>query len=60
MGPKAQTLIAGTGHTSRRLDVANNLRVFDPRKPAYVMPAPARAEYNEIVSDYKALFGIGG
>jgi iron(III) transport system substrate-binding protein len=60
LSPDAQTLIAGTGHTSRRLDVANNLRVFDPRKPAYVMPAPGRAEYNALVSGYKALFGIGG
>jgi iron(III) transport system substrate-binding protein len=60
MGPEAQTMIAATGHTSRRLDVTNNLRVFDPRKPAFVMPAPTRAEYNQIVRDYKTLFGIGG
>lgn len=60
LGPEAQSMIAATGHTSRRLDVANNLRVFDPRKPSFVMPVPSRAEYNQIVSDYKALFGIGG
>jgi iron(III) transport system substrate-binding protein len=60
LSPEGQTLIAGTGHTSRRLDVANNLRVFDPRKPSYVMPAPDRTQYNALVSGYKALFGIGG
>jgi len=58
--PEAQTIIAESGHTSRRLDVANNLRVFDPKKPSFVMPAPSRTEYNALVSGYKALFGIGG
>jgi len=59
LSPEGQLLIAGTGHTSRRIDVAGNPRIFNPKEPAFVMPAPDRNAYNAMVNGYKALLGVG-
>ena len=59
LSAEGQSIIATTGHTSRRTDVAGNPRIFNPKEPAFVMPAPSRDEYNAIVNGYKALLGVG-
>lgn len=59
LSQEAQTLIAGTGHTSRRLDVPNNLRISNPKIPSFIMPSPDRNAYNTMVNGYKALLGAG-
>jgi iron(III) transport system substrate-binding protein len=45
---------------SPRVDVRNPPRVFSPAMPYYVLTAPDRAQYNAIVTQYKALLGVGG
>jgi iron(III) transport system substrate-binding protein len=60
LSKRAQQFFADDGRTPTRLDVKSDLRVFNAKMPFYVMPAPARDEYNGLVSGYKALLGIAG
>jgi iron(III) transport system substrate-binding protein len=46
--------------TSSRVDVHNPPRVFNSRTQFFMLPAPDRAQYNTIVTQYRALFGLGG
>lgn len=54
----AQQFFADRGRTPTRTDVASDVRVFNPRLPFYVIPAPTQAEYTRLVSGYKAILGI--
>lgn len=56
----AQQFFANLGRTPIRTDVASDVRVFNPRMPFYVMPAPTKEQYSRLTADYKAIFGIGG
>jgi iron(III) transport system substrate-binding protein len=58
LSERAQQFMADDGRTPTLLDVKGDLRVFNAKMPFYVMPAPARSEYNDLVSAYKALLGI--
>lgn len=56
----AQQFFADDGRTPTRLDVKGDERVFNGKMPFYILPAPARGEYNGLVSTFKAILGIGG
>jgi iron(III) transport system substrate-binding protein len=51
---------AGGGYLSTRTDVANNPRLWNPRNPYYVVPAPSPATFNAALRRFKAIFGIAG
>jgi iron(III) transport system substrate-binding protein len=58
IGKKAQQFFADDGRTPARTDVKSDKRVFDAKMPFYILPAPQRGEYNDLVSHFKALLGI--
>jgi iron(III) transport system substrate-binding protein len=60
LSPRAQQFFADDGRTPTRLDVKSDLRVFNPKMPFFILPAPTKDEYNGLVSNYKAIFGIAG
>ena len=60
LSKRAQQFFADDGRTPTRTDIKSDLRVFNAKMPFYVLPAPARNEYNGLVSGYKALLGIAG
>jgi iron(III) transport system substrate-binding protein len=45
---------------SPRVDVKNPPRVFDPSQPYHMAEPLDQAEYNRLVTQYRALWGIGG
>jgi len=55
-----QFIVDRSGRNCARADIANNARVFSRNQPYYILPAPNRAQYNTLVSEFKALFGLGG
>lgn len=48
----------GGGEVSARTDVRSNPRVWDPKRPYLVVPAPDPARYNDAVAAFKAIFGL--
>jgi iron(III) transport system substrate-binding protein len=48
----------GGGEISSRVDVKSNPRVWNPKDPYIVVPAPDPAKYNEDVQNFKTTFGI--
>jgi iron(III) transport system substrate-binding protein len=58
LSKRAQQFFADDGRTPTRTDIKSDLRVFNAKMPFYVMPAPVRSEYNDLVSGYKTLLGI--
>lgn len=55
-----QYIVDVSDRTSARVDVKNPPRVYNTSMPAFVLPPPDRNEYNAIVTQYKALLGVGG
>jgi iron(III) transport system substrate-binding protein len=53
-------ILAVSDRPSSRVDVRNPPRVFSPSMPYYMLPSVDRAQYNSIVTQYKALLGVGG
>jgi iron(III) transport system substrate-binding protein len=47
-----------SGRTSARTDVRNDTRVFDARRPFYVIPTPDRTEYKTLTTQFKQLLGM--
>ncbi len=53
-----QYFVDVSGRTSARTDVHNNPRVFDPKQPYYVLPAPDRNEYKTLIGQFRQLLGM--
>jgi len=60
LSPRVQQFFADDGRTPTRTDIKSDLRVFNAKMPFYILPAPAKDEYNGLVSNFKAIFGIAG
>jgi iron(III) transport system substrate-binding protein len=56
----AQEFVASDRRTPTLMGVKGDEHVFSDRQPFYVLQLPDRAEYNGLVSEFKALFGIAG
>jgi iron(III) transport system substrate-binding protein len=50
----------GGGEISSRTDVQNNPRIWNPAKPYVIVHAPDSAGYNDIVRQFRSLFGLPG
>jgi len=55
-----QYLVEISDRPSSRIDVKNPPRVWNSTMQFYMLPAPDRNQYNTIVTQYKALLGVGG
>ncbi|HXF34597.1 MAG TPA: extracellular solute-binding protein [Candidatus Acidoferrales bacterium] len=55
-----QTFMETLGEQSSRTDVPSNPRLWDPKRPFFVVRPPESAQYTQIVQQFKALFGIPG
>ncbi|HXP94631.1 MAG TPA: extracellular solute-binding protein [Candidatus Binatia bacterium] len=55
-----QYIIEVSDRPSSRIDVKNPPRVWSASMQFYMLPAPDRNQYNSIVTQYKALLGVGG
>ena len=53
-----QALLEIGDRSSSRLDVAGNPRVFTPKDPSYIVPAPDQTHYTSLVAQYRSLLGI--
>jgi iron(III) transport system substrate-binding protein len=50
----------GGGEISSRTDVRNNPRIWNPNKPYVIVRAPDSAAYNDVVRQFRTLFGLPG
>ncbi len=48
----------GGGEISSRTDVISNPQVFGPRMPYLIVRPPDSAQYNQVVQQFKSIFGI--
>jgi ABC-type Fe3+ transport system substrate-binding protein len=55
-----QTFMASLGEQSSRTDVPWNPRLWDPKQPFFVVQSPDSGKYNQVVQEFKSLFGIAG
>lgn len=53
-----QYFIDVSGRTSMRTDVRNDLHVFDPRAPYYILPTTDHASYKEMIAQFHELLGL--
>jgi ABC-type Fe3+ transport system substrate-binding protein len=50
----------GGGEISSRIDVVSNPQVWNPKLPYAIVRPPDSAEYNQVVQQFKSIFGIAG
>jgi iron(III) transport system substrate-binding protein len=58
LSKRAQQFFADDGRTPTRTDVKSDTRVFNDKMPYYVLPAPVKGEYNDLVTNFKGLLGL--
>jgi iron(III) transport system substrate-binding protein len=50
----------GGGEISSRTDVVSNPQVWNPKLPYTIVRPPGSAQYNQVVQQFKSIFGIAG